>query len=326
MSITLRPIDSHNWQQVAALKVSDEQSHYVASNSDSLLQAKYDVNLRFPVVIYAAEQVVGFALYSYYTTEGWHLSRLMIDREQQGKGYGRLAATQLLAKIGEQPTCAAIKISYHPSNEVARKLFASLGFVEFGRENDNQLAELKLEKEPLPPPSISLREVTAENLRSVIRLKVAPGQEHFVANNATSLAQSKVEPYWIAKAIYDAETPLGFVMYGNTPEYGWFVTRLMTDARYQGRGYGRAAMQLVIDDVRGKDSKQLEISYELDNEVARRFYASLGFVETGEIDEGEAIAVLKLDLGGQPSLSRSRARHPARFFFCQIQIFASPRP
>ncbi len=298
MSVTLRPINSHNWQQVAALKVSGEQSRYVASNSDSLLQAKYDVNLHFPVVIYAAEQVVGFALYSYYPATGWHLSLLMIDCEQQGKGYGRAAATQLIAKIGEQPTCFAIKISHHPENEVARKLFASLGFVEAGTEDGYVLAELKLEKEPLPPARVSLREVTAKNLSPVIRLKVAPGQEHFVANNATSLAQSRVEPYWIANAIYDAETPVGFVMYGDTPEYGWYVTRLMTDARYQGRGYGRAAMQMVIDDVRGKGSKQLEISYELDNEVARRFYASLGFVETGEIDEGEAVAVMKLDLAG----------------------------
>jgi diamine N-acetyltransferase len=36
------------------------------------------------------------------------------------------------------------------------------------------------------------------------------------------------------------------------------------------------------------------ISYEPDNDVARKLYASLGFVETGEIVDGEALALLKL--------------------------------
>jgi diamine N-acetyltransferase len=36
------------------------------------------------------------------------------------------------------------------------------------------------------------------------------------------------------------------------------------------------------------------ISYEPENEAARKLYASLGFVETGRMLEGEAEAVLKI--------------------------------
>ena len=36
------------------------------------------------------------------------------------------------------------------------------------------------------------------------------------------------------------------------------------------------------------------LSYEPENETARRLYASYGFVETGEMDGEEVIAVLRL--------------------------------
>jgi len=40
--------------------------------------------------------------------------------------------------------------------------------------------------------------------------------------------------------------------------------------------------------------KGIGISYEPENEVARKLYAKLGFVETGEVFEGEVVAALKL--------------------------------
>ena len=40
--------------------------------------------------------------------------------------------------------------------------------------------------------------------------------------------------------------------------------------------------------------KTVGISYEPKNEGARKLYASLGFVETGDMDEGEVVAELNL--------------------------------
>ena len=61
--------------------------------------------------------------------------------------------------------------------------------------------------------TISLREITRETLRDVLRLKVAPEQEKFVATNAVSIAQAHFYPEtaWF-RAIYADDTPVGFVM------------------------------------------------------------------------------------------------------------------
>jgi diamine N-acetyltransferase len=54
-------------------------------------------------------------------------------------------------------------------------------------------------------------------------------------------------------------------------------------------------MQIVLIRFREHEQiRQVGISYEPENESARRLYASLGFVEPGEILDGETLAVLKL--------------------------------
>lgn len=147
--------------------------------------------------------------------------------------------------------------------------------------------------------SVTLRPITKENYRQTIELKVAPGQEEFVASNVYSLAQAKVYPDFAPLAIYADDTLVGFLMVGPDDEYHYpahWIHRLMIDARHQRRGYGRAAMQILLEQFRGEGRlREILISYEPHNEVARRLYASLGFVETGEIYEGEAVARLKFE-------------------------------
>jgi diamine N-acetyltransferase len=69
----------------------------------------------------------------------------------------------------------------------------------------------------------------------------------------------------------------------------------MVDVQYQGKGYGRFGMNWILDHYRNDERiKRIGISYEPENEIARKFYASLGFIETGEIDNGEVVAELQL--------------------------------
>jgi diamine N-acetyltransferase len=71
----------------------------------------------------------------------------------------------------------------------------------------------------------------------------------------------------------------------------YWIMRVMVDQRFQGKGYGRAAMELLLDRLRATpDCDEVAISYEPENAVARRLYASVGFHETGEVVEGEAVA------------------------------------
>jgi len=147
--------------------------------------------------------------------------------------------------------------------------------------------------------TMTLREITRDNWLQCVRLTVAPEQEAFVASNGASLAQSKYEPEWIPLALYDDEEMVGFVMYGVNREEGkYWILRVMVDRRYQGQGYGRAAMRLLLERLRAiPGCDEVAISYEPENEVARRLYASCGFRETGEILEGETVARLTFSGG-----------------------------
>jgi diamine N-acetyltransferase len=69
----------------------------------------------------------------------------------------------------------------------------------------------------------------------------------------------------------------------------------MVAEKFQGRGYGRQAMQMMKEMfLTNKEVKAVCISYAPENEVARKLYSSLGFVETGEMLESEVMAVLQL--------------------------------
>lgn len=145
--------------------------------------------------------------------------------------------------------------------------------------------------------TVTLREVTKETVRAILRLKVAPEQEQFVASNAVSIAQAYFdrEIAWF-RAIYADEVPVGFVMLSDDPAKAeYFLWRFMIDARYQGHGYGRRAIDLLIEYVRTRPgAKELLVSCVPGDGSPCPFYEKLGFVYTGEQDEDEL--VLRLDL------------------------------
>ena len=151
---------------------------------------------------------------------------------------------------------------------------------------------------------ITLQPVTAKNWRELIKLKVRDDQNHFVASNLFSIAEAQFgddfEGHWDLHpfGIYDGETPVGFLMYGYNflhPTQQAFIQRLMVDEKYQGKGYGRVAMEKMLEIFRADERiKTVGISYEPDNDAARKLYASLGFVETGRILFDEVEAVLNL--------------------------------
>lgn len=104
---------------------------------------------------------------------------------------------------------------------------------------------------PDPTGKVTLREITADTLGSILNLSVSEDQERFVASNARSIAQAHFSEHAWFRAIYASEEPVGFVMLYDKPEKGEYsLWRFMIDARYQGRGYGRAALLLVIAHIR----------------------------------------------------------------------------
>ena len=53
------------------------------------------------------------------------------------------------------------------------------------------------------------------------------------------------------KAIYCEEILIGFAMYGIDSDDGnYWIYRFMIDEQFQGRGHGKGAMKLIIEDIR----------------------------------------------------------------------------
>lgn len=142
--------------------------------------------------------------------------------------------------------------------------------------------------------AMTLRPITVENWETCIDLKVAPEQAYFVADNTYSLAQAAYEDDCVPRGIYVDETMVGFLMYWHLPpDTTYHINRLMIDVAHQGKGYGRRALELLIAELKAQpDCEAIGITYEPSNTQARQLYLKLGFVETGEVEDGELVARL----------------------------------
>ena len=137
---------------------------------------------------------------------------------------------------------------------------------------------------------MELREITGENYQQVLNLSTGAGQEEFVAQNVRSMAQAwvfrdRARPY----ALYEGEEPVGFIMFDWRPEEKTAeIWRFMIDYRYQGKGYGRRAMELALEKIRRAGVfDRVQLYYMPGNEKARALYRNLGFGETGNTLDGE---------------------------------------
>ena len=159
---------------------------------------------------------------------------------------------------------------------------------------------------------IRLEKVTADNVWELIKLKVNEDQQSFVARNDVSIIEAYTtitsNGFAFLFGIYDGDEPVGFLMIGFDKDDYWKnapavatgnynLWRLMIDSRYQHKGYGKQAVKLALEFIRMYPCGEAEycwLSYEPENTVAKRLYESYGFKETGDMDEEEVIAVLKL--------------------------------
>ena len=142
VAVTLRPITPDNWEQCINLKTTDEQARFVAANLYSLAQAKVFPEC-IPLAIYHGETMIGFLMYASTGNEGQHwIWRLMIDKDQQGKGYGRAAMQEAIRLLKTRPDCKEIWLDFTPGNVVAARLYLSLGFEQMGVDEKGEIVML----------------------------------------------------------------------------------------------------------------------------------------------------------------------------------------
>jgi diamine N-acetyltransferase len=152
---------------------------------------------------------------------------------------------------------------------------------------------------------VTLREITSANRSEIESLAVSPEQAKFVPSVTHSLAEAAETPGacpWF-RAVYADETPVGFVMISDNipadrPEYlgPYFLWRLLIDARWQRRGYGRAALDLIVDYVHTRPGAGPFFTSCMPGEGSPlEFYLRYGFVLTGEVFDGEPVLALPLN-------------------------------
>ena len=136
VDVHLRPVTLDNYKEYLGLRVGASQEGLVASNAQSLAEAKVNAAL-VPLAIYDGaargyEQpslpMVGFIMYELTAGVGFIL-RLMVDRAFQGRGYGRGAMVAVVRRLRLHPEVEMIATSHRRENAAAARLYAALGFV-----------------------------------------------------------------------------------------------------------------------------------------------------------------------------------------------------
>ena len=145
MKIILKPIDDTNREAVLKLTVREDQP-FVAPNDVSLRQADEanaeDPGVARPFAIYADEKLVGFCMFAFDPEEEdpddrYWLWRFMIDKSEQGKGYGQAALAEII-KYFRNNGADQLWLSTEPENECGVHVYHKAGFKETGDIDDGE--------------------------------------------------------------------------------------------------------------------------------------------------------------------------------------------
>ena len=159
----LEKITKANASEIIELKVRRDQKGYVASNALSLAHAYVALSNNqavYPFGVYLGNKPIGFIMVGFNAhflgdedpdvlKKQYFIWRFMIDKRYQGKGYGKQAFNLAVEFVKTFPAGKAdlCWVSYEPTNEVAKKLYASCGFKEapeYYKEGEEMPAILKL--------------------------------------------------------------------------------------------------------------------------------------------------------------------------------------
>lgn len=142
--LRLAPIDQRNWRAAVAVQVAPDQIRLVAGHQPVALVILAKAYVRpgdldwEPLALTAAGSVVGVVAlaHAYAHTDLLHLA---IDVSKQGRGVGSSAVELLVAHIAEtRPTSREVRITIHPDNARAQRLYRSRGFLPTGQARDGE--------------------------------------------------------------------------------------------------------------------------------------------------------------------------------------------
>ncbi|WP_431808087.1 GNAT family N-acetyltransferase [Lysinibacillus sphaericus] len=160
--IEFRKITGENIEEIIALDVAENQQDFLETTNLRSFADAHMLNAdgipANPIAIYVDGIAVGFLMYIYdtldhesfekevfYGKKSYFVWHIMIEKRYQGKGYGKLAFEELLMDIEKMPYGEAeyVSLFYHTSNNKAKTLYASFGFVDTGIMQDHSMLAIK---------------------------------------------------------------------------------------------------------------------------------------------------------------------------------------
>ena len=146
-------IDQHNWLAARAVQVTADQLPYVSGHQPVALVILAKAYVRpgdldwEPLAVTAGASVVGVVALAHASTHT-ELLHLAIDVSKQGQGVGSAAVELLVAHVAETRADAQdVRLTVHPDNERAQRLYRSRGFLPNGEVRDGEpVWSLKLER------------------------------------------------------------------------------------------------------------------------------------------------------------------------------------
>ena len=156
---------------------------------------------------------------------------------------------------------------------------------------------------------VTVHRVTRANWRDALLLTVRPDQQRFIAGYAPIAAIILSKAYvgaegmrWEPYAFISEGEMVGMAALAAEPRHTdrrWLF-HFFIDERFQGRGYGHAALAALISWVREHHPGclSLQLTVHPENHVARHLYAGMGFMPTGDELDGEPVYRLALGESG----------------------------
>ena len=137
---------------------------------------------------------------------------------------------------------------------------------------------------------IRLTEITEDNWLETASLSVRDDQKGFVAPAIGIIARGYVYRDCNGRvyAIEDDGTIVGLALVREFTEepLGYDLQQFMIDERFQGRGMGSEALELILDELRREAHyDHVEVCVKKDDAEAIRLYEKYGFTDSGYVDE-----------------------------------------
>lgn len=146
--LLFKDVDKSTFEDAISMDVHPEQKGFMEGNLLSIAECTFEKDFRCKVIYEETNNTpIGFILYYLVQDKEDYvfLHRFMIDKNQQGKGYGKtalLASVDLFKK--EFPSMRSVELMHYPDNIIGEKLYEATGFLPTGERRESEPCRIEL--------------------------------------------------------------------------------------------------------------------------------------------------------------------------------------